>query len=155
MLIIRRVLIIIAIFTVGCAHSKFAKLKDLDETDKTIGAAPGASRLLGEIKSIFRENGYQIIASTGGSQTNRVTDGKEVTTSKNYYRYSLVLRSDKVDSCLPTFDPLYEYELTIIDTKDGTEVINAHGRDCQGDIVSGLNSTKEGSKSHRGDFAQT
>ncbi|PZP85949.1 MAG: hypothetical protein DI582_04445 [Azospirillum brasilense] len=58
-------------------------------------------------------------------------------------RYSLLAESRQYDICF-NGSPMIYYELALIDTKTGAEVVTMDGQDCQNDVVQQFVNAMEG-----------
>ncbi len=53
-------------------------------------------------------------------------------------RYVIFLRWNQFDVCVPRFVPAYNYDISVMDVRSGSEVLTLSGRDCEPKIVEKL-----------------
>lgn len=128
--------LIMAFLLCGCATNNVQVYSTVDPSAKTITVPPGSSGLKGDIKKALSARGWKMRVYSGPE----VIEGKAGTnTSLQRYdtfntRYSLFAYSRQFDVCF-NFSPAVRYELTLVDNKDGSEVLTMDGRDCQDKIA--------------------
>lgn len=133
-------LFIILLFCIstGCAQHNYQKHSEFDNSDKSITVDEGSSGLNGAIKNILRKNGWTL--SVNGSA--EVTDGTlgEKTHLTKYdsfnTRYRLYVGyNNYYGHCLFGLGDEVNYEISIIDNKQGTEVVTIDGQGCEGLVI--------------------
>lgn len=86
----------------------------------------GNSGILGTMKSILKEEGWDTRVATGS--VSEKTGDKTVTHVNHNAKYSLWYEADYVDLEFPTFSPMYNVSVGIIENKNGVENINIEAR---------------------------
>lgn len=119
----------------GCTSIRVYKNKEFDKTPSSIAVAAGAGVLGVQFKELFKSYGFKIISTEGGTQTEKVSDNKTITVSKNKYKYVLNVTSVREDSCFPTGGAMLNFELNLVNVDSGEEIISMSGRDCEQSIV--------------------
>jgi hypothetical protein len=108
----------------------------VDPSDKTI-TVPRGGGLTAAIKETLAADGWKITVY-GGPEVTRGTMGEKTYLERGKTfttRYTLFLRWDQFDTCLPRFDPAYSYDLSLVDNVDGSEILTMGGRACEDGIV--------------------
>ena len=136
-------IVVLGFLLTSCATNEAQLYFDIDKTDKTIGMPAANVDLAGDIKNIFRKNGWKVlIVETGSVQTKGKTgENTELETKSNSNaRYILYLNQDHWDYCFPSFkNKMIRYDISIVDNKSGEQVFFANGNDCQKKINEILN----------------
>jgi hypothetical protein len=130
---------VLALFLAGCGAYNVNTFESVDPTEKTITVPPGGG-LTGSIKQAPTRDGWRVIVRAGpevtrgqlGEQT-RLERQKTVTT-----RYVMILRWAQFDTCIPRFDAAYNYDISIMDARGGSEVLTLSDRGCETKIVDKL-----------------
>lgn len=128
--------IISLIALTGCASYNVQKYGNIDSKSKTITVPAGGKGLKGELKKLLSNDDWDLVVY-GGPE---VTEGSvgEKTKIKKYdtfnTRYSLHVASNQYDWCL-NLQPAISYDVSIIDNKNGTEILTIDGRGCEGTVV--------------------
>ena len=125
-----------AILLTGCYWDHLQQYKSLDQTARTITVPSGGGGLAGALKNVLKQQGWRLAVVRGP----KVTEGKlgEKTKLQEYgtfnTRYQLKLSSSVVGVSL-LFDPIYYYDISIIDVQNGDEVLTLSGRNTEHDII--------------------
>ena len=126
----------------GCFGTTYELYKPIDTSNKKIGMPPGNRYIAGDVKNLFRENGWTvIIKETGGYRTTGVsgTNVNLKTIKEQNPAYILYLYQERWDTCFPTFsDAMIRYDLSIVDAKSGEQVYFQEGNDCRSQILKKL-----------------
>jgi len=134
-----------AVILTGCTSTNVQTYSSVDLRSKTITVPAGSSGLKGELKKGLSEHGWKMSVYSGPEvlegQSGNNTRLQRYDTFNT--RYSLLVESRQYDVCF-NFSPAINYELVLIDNKDGSEVIAMDGRDCQNDIVQQFMNAVEG-----------
>jgi hypothetical protein len=111
-------------------------------TERTITVPPGGG-LTGEIKQALNRDGWRVVVRQGPEVTKgqlgentRLERFKTVET-----RYVMFLRWSQFDVCVPRFVPAYNYDISVMDARTGSEVLTLSGRGCETKIVDKLMET--------------
>lgn len=125
-------MVLCAVILAGCTSTNVHQYGQIDQSDKSITVPSGTGGLKGAIKTILHDDGWKMTVFKGPSITEGTT-GKE-TLLKSYEtsktRYTLWGQHQFIDYCL-TGESYYQYEITIIDNKSGTEVLSMDGLGCE------------------------
>ena len=99
--------------------------------------------LAGDIKNMFRNNGWKVLIVETGSVKTKGETGKKTelqTVAESNARYLLYLNQNHYDYCFPTFDnKAIKYDITIVDNQSGEQVFSAEGNECEKKIIKILN----------------
>lgn len=121
----------------GCMSHNAQVYSQIDSANKTITVPPGASGLKGKLKQVLANDGWKMVVFRGAS----VTEGEVGTKTKlEQYdtfnsRYQLVVTSEQLDRCINGLTPYIIYDVSVIDTKSGAEVLTVNGRGCEPSAV--------------------
>lgn len=115
----------------ACTNTHIDETIQLDPYQKTISVPAVNGKLADDVTEIFKQNSWQI-----GTNTQPLPNA----------RYGLQLSYTESQLCMPRFDPMYDYDITIIDSQHGTHVFNMHGRDCQHTILAHLDDYLKGKR---------
>jgi hypothetical protein len=114
----------------GCAGTEIYRNAPFDKSVREIVMAPGASDGLGlRLKRLFAERGYRIVADPGDQIQEQALPGRQVIRDEHKARYKMHLSATRTDYCV-TGSPMYVFEMSIVDTSNGQEVLVMSGRDC-------------------------
>jgi len=122
--------LIVLVALSGCASVKINQMGRIDKSEKTIFVPAGSAGLTGSIKGALAKDGWQMVVPSG--QT--VTDGEMgprvhlKTQDASLARYKLALGWEQFDVRLIDFDPMYRFDISIVDRRNGVEVITASGK---------------------------
>jgi len=108
----------------------------VDTMSRTITVPPGGG-LTGAIKDALAKDGWKITVYRGPEVT-RGTVGEQTRLERSNTfrsRYTAFLRWDHFDTCVPSFDGAYNYDLSVVDNEDGSEVMTLSGKGCERRIV--------------------
>ena len=132
-------LLALALLSMGCMSYRVRTFERVDNSDRTITVPPGGG-LTGAVKEALAKEGWKITVYRGPEVTEgalgertRLERGGTFTT-----RYAMFLRWNQYDVCVPMFDPAYNYAVSVVDNKNGSEVLTLSGRGCEGRIVDKL-----------------
>lgn len=97
---------------------------------------PGGGGLSGKIKSRLSESGWKLSVFRGPEVTvGSVGTTTSVSTSDTFNtRYILAVDSNQFDICF-NFQAAIHYDISLIDTKSGSEVVTMSGRGCEDDVA--------------------
>ena len=127
----------------GCATNEAQLYFAIDKSDKTIGMPSSNVDLAGDIKNMFRNNGWKVLIVETGSVKTKGKTGKNTelkTIAESNARYLLYLDQHHFDYCFPSFtNKAIKYDITIVDNKSGEQVFFAKGNDCRTKINEILN----------------
>jgi hypothetical protein len=131
---------VVVTFTLcGCITHDVQRYAAIDSTEKTVTVPAGSKGLKGALKKALAEMGWRLAVDRGPS----VVEGDlgEKTRLESYdtfnTRYRLREESSQIDVCF-NLQPLYEYDITFIDNKAGSEVFTIEGRGCEGGVIAKL-----------------
>ncbi len=121
----------------SCASSKHFVACSIDPNEKTIAMAAG-SDVIFDLKNELRQRGW-VIYSTSHRVTDKVSDDKLVTHSGNA-RYSLSYKWKRVDTNALTWQPMLNFNASLIDNSSGMEVLSYEAKltdqdDCVEEFV--------------------
>lgn len=105
----------------SCASSKHFVACSIDPNEKTIAMAAG-SDVIFDLKNELRQRGW-VIYSTSHRVTDKVSEDKMVTHSGNA-RYSLSYKWKRVDVNALTWQPMLNFNASLIDNSSGMEVLS-------------------------------
>jgi hypothetical protein len=134
--------LVLVLLLSGCMGNTYELYKPIDTSNKKIGMPLSNRYIAGDIKNLFRKNGWTIlIKETGGYRTTGVS-GANVdlkTIKEPNPAYILYLNQERYDTCFPTFtDALIRYDLSIVNAKSGEQVYFQEGNDCRSRILKKL-----------------
>lgn len=140
-------ILIAALLVSGCLSSQVRTFDTVDRSDKTITVPPGGG-LTGAVKDTLAADGWKITVYRGpgvtqgtmGEKTN-LEQGRKFTT-----RYTLFLKWNQFDTCVPRFDAAYDYDISLVDNSNGSEIMTLTGRDCEGRIMDKFRKALNGAK---------
>ena len=131
----------------GCATKNVQVYSQVDSDDKTITVPPGSDGLKGKLKQALSKDGWKMVVYTGPSVTKgtlgRDTNLQQYDTFNS--RYQLVVNYNRYDWCLD-LSPEINYDISLVDTKSGAEVITVSGRDCDSKAVDAFVDALHGKK---------
>ncbi len=113
----------------GCSHVSIQKYQQIDHSDKSITVPTGGAGLTGKLKQALATKGWKTSVASGPT----ITEGRtgEKTLLKTYdtsvTRYSLRTEWSQYDYRIPDFDPMYHFDISVLDNKTGAEVLTASG----------------------------
>ena len=105
------------------------KYQRIDHSDKSITVPTGGAGLTGTLKKALATKGWRTSVADGPT----ITEGRtgERTFLKTYdtsvTRYTLRTEWNHHDYMLPDFDPVYYFDISVLDNKTGSEVLTASG----------------------------
>jgi len=105
----------------GCSHINIQKYQQIDNSDKSITVPTGGAGLTGKLKQALATSGPTITEGRTGEKTLLKTYDTSVT------RYSLRTEWSQYDYRIPDFDPMYHFDISVLDNKTGAEVLTASG----------------------------
>jgi hypothetical protein len=131
----------------GCMSARVRTFGAVDSSDKTI-TVPRGNGLTGAIKETLAADGWKVTVYRGPEVTRGTMGEKTHLERGGTYttRYTLFLRWDQFDTCVPRFDPAYNYDLSLVDNADGSEILTMGGRACEGGIVDKFRKALTGAK---------
>lgn len=110
----------------SCYSQNVSRDSYLDANNKTIVMPRGNSGVLGSMKSILKEEGWDTRVATGS--VSEKTGDRTVTHINHNAKYLLWYKADYVDLEFPTFSPMYNVSVGIVENKTGVENINLEAR---------------------------
>ncbi len=128
---------VILILLASCMSPDVEKYAEIDKNQKTITVPPGSSVLKGPLKKILKENGWKMYVYSGPS----VTEGTigQRTRLSNYKtfksRYYLYVAYRYYDICVMPYSRYGDYEIVMVDNKNGAEIFTIAGKGCFKDAV--------------------
>jgi hypothetical protein len=119
----------------------------VDRSDKTITVPPGGG-LTGAVKEALAADGWKITVYRGPEVTQGTMGEKTYLERGRTFttRYTLFLKWNQFDTCVPRFDPAYAYDISLVDNANGSEILTITGRDCERRIVDKFRRALDGSK---------
>lgn len=140
---VRYLLFLICIFILsGCGTHNLRAYKPLIKNERSITVPPGGHALTGAIKDLLKKNNWTLYVDSKNTMLQGETSPTVKITSKETFktRYRLMASSRVYDSCslLGENNPAISYDISIVDTIDGDEVMNLSGRGCQSHVIEKL-----------------
>jgi hypothetical protein len=137
------VILLIALLVSGCTPKYKVRAFDaVDQSDRTI-TVPEGGGLTGAIKDALVVDGWKITVYRGpdvtqGKMASRWTHFERVRTFTT--RYALFLKWSRIvfDRCISSFDPIYAYDISVVDNATDSEVLRVTGRGCEASIADTL-----------------
>ncbi len=120
----------------GCMAYNLRTYGAVDSSSKTVTVPPGGG-LTGAVKEALTRDGWKITVYRGPELT-RGTIGDDTRLERGgtfSTRYTVFIRWQQVDTCVPRFDPAYTYDISLVDNQGGSEVFTLSGRGCENRIV--------------------
>jgi len=131
----------------GCATKNVQVYSQIDTNDKTVTVPPGSDGLKGKLKQALANDGWKMVVY-GGPAVTKGTIGAE-TNVEQYKtfnsRYQLMVNYNQFDLCL-NFTPAINYDISLVDTKSGSEVLTVSGTDCESKAVDAFVGALHGKK---------
>lgn len=123
----------------GCAGHKVRTYGQIDLTERSITVPSGGSGLAGEIKQMLHAEGWRMSIDSGPViAEGKLGDKTNIAVYDTFNtRYRLVLKSRWVDVNL-LLEDIYSYDISIIDTETGSEVLTQSGRGAVSSILKRL-----------------
>lgn len=127
----RLISVFIAFLFLSACASNVQTYSKIDQNAKSITVPAGASGIKGEIKKALAQRGWKLVVYSGSE----ILEGKAGASvyleryRKFNTRYTLVGFEKKIDYCL------IEYDISVIDNKDGSEVFAIEGFGCEAPAV--------------------
>lgn len=121
----------------GCASHNVQVYSQVDPANKTITVPPGAGGLKGKLKQALANDGWKMVVYGGPSVTEGETGAKTRLEQYDTFnsRYQLSVSSEQFDLCIKGLSPDIIYDISVIDTKSGAEVLTVNGKGCEPDAV--------------------
>ena len=116
----------------ACTNIQIQKNGSFDQTAKTISVPKGSRGLNGEIKSGLNRAGWRMVVSNGETLTEGVLGNKVSLTTfdnPNKTRYGLSMRWEQDAYRLVDQQKMYVFDISVVDKKDGNEILTMSGRD--------------------------
>ena len=136
-------ILVLGLLLSSCATNEAQLYFAIDKSDKTIGMPAANVDLAGDIKNMFRNNGWKVLIVETGSVKTKGKTGKNTelkTIAESNARYLLYLKQDPWDYCqFSSTNKRISYDITIVDNKSGEQVFFAKGNDCRTKINEILN----------------
>jgi hypothetical protein len=124
------VLSCIAVLATACMRHNVENFTSEPLSDRSISVPPGNLGLLGAVKSELRSMGWTQRTGRGPTITQNRGPSSAETFDTHNTRYQLLVREHLYDYCLD-LDRSLNYEILIIDAKNGEEILSVSGRGCQ------------------------
>jgi hypothetical protein len=121
----------------GCSSHNIENFNNLDLSDKKMTVPQGGGGLVGAIKSALKNEGWDLAVYSGP----KVTEGSlgERTRLKQYQtfntRYTIFIDYEQFDWRFPDFEPMYHYDISLVDNRKGEEVMTMSGSAARSAIV--------------------
>ena len=116
------------IILAGCARVEINQMASIDPQNKSITLPPGGAGITGSLKKALTKAGWKTYVYQGPSVIEGTT-GRQ-TSLRNYdtfhSRYSLFIQEEFYDWA-PNFDRMYHFDISLVDNKNGQEVLTATG----------------------------
>jgi hypothetical protein len=131
-------LLVACLLLMGCSHVNIQKYQRIDHNDKSITVPTGGAGLTGKLKRALATKGWRTSVADGPT----ITEGRtgERTFLKTYdtsvTRYSLRTEWSQYDFRIWDFDPMYHFDISVLDNKTGAEVLTASGSHSEKVIAS-------------------
>ncbi len=127
------VLVGLSLLITGCASVNLQMLDPIDQQDKTISMRAGGRYLTGDIKTALRRDGWKVYALDSGREITRDKDKRGKGTEVAVYRESQFAKNARyrlIDDWVmnPAGSMVVEFDISIIDNKNGQEVIILSGQ---------------------------
>ena len=125
----------------SCASYESQLYSEIDNQNKTIGMPASNQLLAGDLKDLFRKNGWKILIIEKGDVTTEGTTGDNTQLNTNLdssARYMLYLSQGWMDKCFNLKYDWISYDVTIVDNQSGEQVFYSEGNDCQTKIIDQL-----------------
>jgi len=131
----RLLLAIMALTLSACMSADLRQYGKVDNTEKSITVPPGGD-LAADLKDILNQRGWNLVVDRGPNVIEG--QGGETVALKSYStfktRYRLLLRFSRFDTCMGHMDGAYTYNLSMIDNKNGKEIMVMGGSACASQI---------------------
>lgn len=123
-------LILTCLLLLSCGHTKIRRYANFDKNDKSISVPMGGDiGVMGDIKDYFFQKGYRVVAYSGGLRETYTKPNESVTRNEHNTRYKLTMATSPVELfCFGGAE--VAYNISIVDTKTGQEVLAMNGADC-------------------------
>ena len=120
----------------GCMAYNLRTHAAIDLSNKTV-TVPQGGGLTGAVKNVLARDGWKVTVYRGPEVTLETTgDTTNLERSRTFTtRYTVFLRWQHVDRCVPWLDPEYIYDISFVDNQGGTDVFTLSGRGCENRIV--------------------
>src|SRR5262249_25117037 len=88
----------------------------VDQSTKTVTIQPGGG-ITGAIKESLSKEGWKIVVYRGPDVTKGAVGDQTALEQVRTFntRYAIFLRWQQIDTCIPTFDPEYHYDISLVD----------------------------------------
>jgi hypothetical protein len=118
----------------ACQTNNVSRHSAFDPSERTMTVPPGSSLLLGPLKDGLLQAGWKLMADRGPDVVEGTVGEKTNLSSSNTFltRYRLLIRQTQVGLCLPRGKPEVRYDLSVIDNRNGEEVLTESGDSCLG-----------------------
>lgn len=125
---------LLALVLSGCMYHDAQQLTGDRLVERSISVPPGNRGLLGSVKTELRSQGWSMRTGQGPSVTEATSPTRTESFDTSNTRYRLLVRDQQYDLCLD-LDRAIDYEVLIIDARNGEEVLSVAGRGCQSRAV--------------------
>jgi hypothetical protein len=121
---LRVVIVVLGLLLVAACGGELRRTGQIDSSHKVISVEPGGG-LLGQVKDMLIAEGWRVVVGRE-SEARRQPAGPFL--EDRPPRYKLVMQFDRHDTCITS--GLYTYNLSVVDLRDGTEVLTLTGYEC-------------------------
>ncbi|WP_243041697.1 hypothetical protein [Dyella sedimenti] len=130
----------------GCASRNVQIYSQIDTSSKTITVPAGAEGLKGKLKQALAQDGWKLVVYAGPSVTKGTVGAATKIAQYDTFntRYQLTVSSNQFDWCFKGLTPDIVYDISVIDTKSGSEVLTVSGKGCEPDAVEAFVSALHG-----------
>lgn len=119
------------IFLGACATGELRQYGNFDPTEKTI-TVPAGGGFYADIKDIFKRNGWKIVVDKGSDVMEGNIGTRFRIESHDSYktRYRMAMEYRSSGYCVGYMEPLYKFNISVIDNGTGEEIFVLDGRSC-------------------------
>ena len=137
MISMRMLLLAALVALSGCATHDTQIYSRIDTSDKTITVPAGGEGLKGELKKALAADGWKMVVYGGPAITQGTIGDKTDLQQYDSFnsRYQLIVSYNQFDVCFKGLSPDINYDISMIDTHSGAEVLTISGKGCEPDAV--------------------
>jgi hypothetical protein len=131
--------ILVVASLLGCAQAPaiHGYIEHVDAADKTILIPLGSNDLMGRVTDLFRDECWTVKVTEDGSET-------DTTVNQTRYRLEVGATSEPLILGYPFALIGYDYNLLLIDTESGEEILNLHGYGSSRRVIARIKRALEG-----------
>ena len=138
-------LIAVLILLQGCAVPITAQsYGTIDRREKTITVSIGSQGIVGKLKQSLVNESWKLVVYTGpGVTEGKIANDVKLKTYQSFTtRYRLLATSRQYDTCLlpGPVSPLIQYDISLIDNENGSEVFTLGGKGCESAVIDAFQS---------------